>query len=81
MFPKKVRYSRRLKAIEKLLYFEIAEIIKEKGVCDETNAYFAELFDTTKQTISNYIQSLKKEELINIEFGGNGTKRYIYLNQ
>lgn len=59
ILPANVRYDKRLKANEKLLFSEITALSNKKGFCHASNAYFAELYGVTKVTISGWINHLK----------------------
>ena len=67
ILPAKVRYDNNLKPNEKLLYAEIVALSNKEGYCWSTNKYFAELYDVTKVTISNWISNLEKQNHIQRE--------------
>ena len=58
IIPANVRYDKNLKDKAKLLYGEIAAICNEKGYCQESNRYFAELYSVNIKTISTLIKNL-----------------------
>ena len=58
ILPADVRYDKRLKANEKILYSEITALANIKGYCYAKNQYFAELYDVHKNTISSWISHL-----------------------
>lgn len=58
VIPATVRYDKRLKANEKLLYGEIACLAHEKGYCWANNQYFATLYEVEKTTISRWLSNL-----------------------
>lgn len=58
VIPAGVRYDKRLKAIEKLLYGEITALTQKEGECWATNQYFAELYDMSTRTVSAIINKL-----------------------
>lgn len=68
VIPSNVRYDKELKANEKLLYGEIAALTQKDGTCWATNKYFAELYDTTNETISRYLSHLKEKGYITMAF-------------
>ena len=41
ILPANVRYDKRLKPMEKILYTEITALANKKGYCYATNSYFA----------------------------------------
>ncbi|KWZ77961.1 conserved phage C-terminal domain-containing protein [Anaerococcus tetradius] len=59
-----IRYDKRLKASEKILFSEIAFLSQKKGYCYASNRYLAKLYGVSKDTISKRIQNLKKCEYI-----------------
>ena len=68
IIPANVRYDKELKPNEKLLFGEIVALTQKDGSCWATNRYFAELYDTTNETISRYLNHLKEKGYITIEF-------------
>jgi len=67
IIPADVRYDKRLKANEKLMYGEITSLTNSKGMCTANNFYFAELYNVDKMTISRWINKLKKFNYINVQ--------------
>lgn len=67
VIPANVRYDKRLRPNEKLLYGEITSLCNFKGVCWATNTYFATLYNVDKKTISKWINNLKDYGYIRIE--------------
>ena len=53
-----VRYDERLTPNEKLMYSEITALMQKSGVCWANNAYFAELYKVSKETVSRWINHL-----------------------
>jgi DNA-binding transcriptional ArsR family regulator len=85
IIPANVRYSKKLKANEKLLYGEITALTNEKGFCYASNNYFANLYDVSKTSVSKWISSLEKNKFIRIKMTyKKGTKeieqRKIYIS-
>lgn len=66
IIPANVRYDKSLKANEKLLYGEITCLTQSTGECFASNEYFANLYDTTKETVSRWISNLKKYDYIDV---------------
>ena len=52
----------------------ISGLTAKCGYCHATNAYFAELFDTTEISISRKIKKLEEKEYINIEYTKRGSQ-------
>ena len=75
VIPANVRYDKRLKANEKLLYGEITALTNERGYCWASNKYFSVLYGVTPQAVSKWINGLKNCGYISIEYTyKNGTK-------
>lgn len=55
-----MRYDKRLRANEKLLYSEITALTNKTGECWASNQYFADLYGVTPQAISKWISDLRK---------------------
>lgn len=70
--PANVRYDKRLKFGERLLFGEITALANKSGYCTATNGYFAPLYDVTKTTISNWINDLKEKGYVKVFFQKNG---------
>tara|TARA_R100000781_G_scaffold63337_1_gene40198 strand:- start:3208 stop:3867 length:660 start_codon:yes stop_codon:yes gene_type:complete len=66
IIPANVRYAD-IKPNAKLLYGEITALSNQKGYCWSTNNYFAELYGVSKNTISLWINQLKKHNFINVK--------------
>ena len=67
IIPADVRYSKDLKANEKLLYGEITALTNEKGFCYASNNYFANLYNVSKTSVSKWISNLEKHKFIRLE--------------
>ena len=74
IIPADVRYDKRLKANEKLMFGEITCLSNKLGYCFSSNNYFAELYDVTPQAISGWIKNLEKCGYITCEYLHNGTE-------
>lgn len=78
-----VRYDKRLKPNEKLLFSEITALSNKRGYCNASNNYFAQLYDVTTVTASNWVNHLKDLGYIDVEmiYGGKQIKeRRIFVN-
>ena len=70
-----VRYDKRLKASEKLLYGEITALCNKTGECWASNKYFADLYGVTTQAVSKWVTNLRKCGYISVSIHyKNGTK-------
>lgn len=67
VIPASVRYDKNLPMGARLLYGEITALSNKEGYCWASNAYFAELYETSKRTVSNWISSLVNQGHIKIE--------------
>ncbi len=83
IIPATIRYSKELKANEKLLYGEITALSNKNGYCYAQNRYFADLYNVSIETVSRWLSHLQKMGFINIEIKRNENKeiiaRYIYI--
>ena len=84
IIPATVRYDSNLKPAEKLLYGEITALTNAKGYCYASNRYFANLYNVTLHTVSQWISHLEKLKYITIEMIRDSKKvireRRIYIN-
>ena len=62
-----VRYSKELKANEKLLFSEITALSNKDGYCFASNSYFSKLYDVSIQSISSWINHLKECGFLHVE--------------
>lgn len=83
IIPATVRYSKELKANEKLLYGEITSLSNKNGYCYAQNRYFADLYGVSIETVSRWLSNLQKYGFIQIEVKRNENKeviaKYIYI--
>lgn len=83
IIPATVRYSKELKANEKLLYGEITALSNKNGYCYAQNRYFANLYDVSIETVSRWFSHLQQLGFIKMEIKRNENKeviaRYIYI--
>lgn len=78
-----VRYDKRLKPNEKLLFSEITALNNKRGYCNASNNYFAQLYDVTTVTASNWVNHLKDRGYIDVEMIYDGKQikeRRIFVN-
>lgn len=84
ILPATVRYDNRLKANEKLLYGEITSLSNRNGYCYAQNRYFADLYNVSIHTVSQWISHLEKLNYITTEVIRGLNKeiqeRRIYIN-
>lgn len=73
-----VRYDKRLKANEKLLYSEITALSNKYGYCSATNRYFADLYGVNPPTVSGWIQDLIKFGYIRKEIKRKENQEVLY---
>lgn len=79
IIPATVRYDKDLTPNAKLLYGEITALCNEKGFCWATNQYFAELYNVSKMSISNWIKQLTHKGYISTEIiYKEGTKEILH---
>lgn len=67
IIPAVVRYDSELPGNAKLLYGELTALSNEMGYCWATNQYFAELYNVSKRTVSNWLSKLESREYIRIQ--------------
>lgn len=83
IMPATVRYDKRLKMAERVMFSEIAALSNKYGYCTASNGYFAALYEVGKTTISRWINHLKNLGYLRIEMLKKGqamSSRRIYLN-
>ena len=84
VIPATVRYDNDLKPAEKLIYGEITSLTNKKGYCFANNKYFANLYNVTIHTVSQWISHLENLGYINTELIRDNKKeikeRRIYIN-
>lgn len=60
ILPANVRYDKRLKPMEKILYSEITALANTQGFCFASNSYFGKLYEVDKKTVGVWINNLIK---------------------
>ena len=82
IIPAFVRYSKELKANEKLLYGEITCLSNKTWECFASNAYFANLYGVSDRQVREWIRRLHEYWFINVKIEKNEwNKRYISIIQ
>ena len=80
VIPAFVRYSKEVSNGAKLLYAEITALCNEKGYCWATNAYFAELYGKSGDTIGRWISELARAGFIlSLVDNQSGNSRKMWL--
>lgn len=83
VIPATVRYDNNLKASEKLLYGEVTSLANKFGYCFASNRYFANLYNVTTHTVSQWFSRLEKLGYLRIELIKDNTnvikERRIYI--
>lgn len=59
VLPATVRYDKRLKANEKLLYAELTSLAKKDGYAWPSNGYLANLYEVSRETVSRWLSRLQ----------------------
>lgn len=67
IIPAYIRYNKRLKFAERLMYGEITALSNKEGYCFASNRYFAELYGVSISTISRWISHLSELGSLHIE--------------
>ena len=79
IIPAPVRYAKGVEANAKLLFCEITALSNKHGYCFASNAYFAEIYDTTDRTVSRWVSSLEKAGFVKVTIvKEHGNERRIY---
>ena len=68
ILPAVIRYDGRLSFGARILYGEIKALSNKHGFCFATNGWFADRYDVTDVTVSNWISNLKKYKYIDISY-------------
>ena len=84
ILPAHVRYEKRLKPAERLLFAEISALTNKFGYCTASNGYFAELYETKKETVSRWISHLSELGFVKLEMVYEGKQikgRKIWIDE
>lgn len=77
VIPAPVRYNKKLKYPERLLYGEITALSNRYGYCFASNKYFASLHDVVPETVSRWISHLKECGYIDVNIIKNENNQII----
>ena len=80
VIPATVRYCKELKANEKILYSEITALANKNGYCYAQNKYFAELYNVTTHTVSQWVSHIQSLGFIEVEIIKNEKKQFQHNN-
>jgi len=80
ILPAHVRYAK-IKPMAKIMYTEITALSNKHGYCHASNAYFADLYEVHKNTVSLWINELEKNGFVKIKITKleNGFDRKIFI--
>ncbi len=67
ILPSNVRYSNNLSPMEKIMFTEITALMQKEGYCYASNTYFSNLYNVHKNTVSVWINNLKKYGFISVK--------------
>ena len=84
VLPACVRYEKRLKPAERLLFAEISALTNKFGYCTASNGYFADLYETRKETVSKWISHLSELGFLRLEMVYEGKQikgRKIWIDE
>ena len=84
VLPAYVRYEKRLKPAERLIFAEISALTNKFGYCTASNGYFAELYETRKETVSKWISHLSELGFLRLEMVYEGKQikgRKIWIDE
>ena len=84
VLPAYVRYEKRLKPAERLLFAEISALTNKFGYCTASNGYFAELYEIEKETVSRWVNHLAKLGFLRLEMVYEGKQikgRKIWIDE
>ena len=83
IIPANVRYDKRLKAMERIMYGEITALANKMGYCTAKNKYFGGLYEVHQNTAGGWINRLEKFGYIRTELIYDGKQiigRRIYIS-
>ena len=83
IIPANVRYDKRLKAMERIMYGEITALANKMGYCTAKNKYFGGLYEVHQNTAGGWINRLENLGYIRTELIYDGKQiigRRIYIS-
>lgn len=80
ILPATVRYDRRLKPAEKILYAEITSLADKTGYCYASNVYFCPLYDTTERTVQRWVKHLQELGYVAVSYARDGAANQRYIS-
>ena len=84
VLPAYVRYEKRLKPAERLLFAEISALTNKFGYCTASNGYFAKLYGIEKTTVSRWVSHLAELGFLRLEIVYEGKQikyRKIWIDE
>ena len=84
ILPAYVRYEKRLKPAERLLFAEISALTNKFGYCTASNGYFAKLYGIEKTTVSRWVSHLAELGFVKLEMVYEGKQikgRKIWIDE
>lgn len=83
ILPASVRYCKGLTPNAKILYTELTALTNKNGYCHASNNYFAELYNVSDRSISQWFKELSNFGFIEIQIikNNSGTFRKIFLSR
>lgn len=80
VLPANVRYDKSLSPMARILYTEVTALANATGECTASNKYFADLYDVTPTTVSEWIAQLRDAGYISVFIDHNiGNRRKISI--
>lgn len=76
----KVLYDRNLTDTQKILYAVITNLCDEKGKCFPSNAYLADIMNTSEETIRRHLQALEFKRYVYRHMSMSNGRRQRYLS-
>lgn len=80
ILPANARYNKELSSTEKIFFAEINALTNSYGYCNARNAYFCDLYDVDRRTISRWIKKLEQLNFINVVYESGERRIYLKFN-